>query len=199
MFHHLGENYTPVSSNENRHSWTRDENSPVNTDRTVFQANSSIKHGDLKSNSSVNGDRTLFQANSSFKHGDFQSNSSVNSDRTLFNPNNSSVKNGDKRPPTAQSSNTPVNTGDRLFSADSPVNFGDSRTSKQVIDELNRMIQSDEMHTGSCCHSPCSQYSGSCSRQGCSSYTGSEEDGSCCNTGWIHVERHIDLADPKVI
>ncbi|KAI5716910.1 hypothetical protein M8J76_014503 [Diaphorina citri] len=195
--HHLGENYTPVSSNENRHSWTRDENSPVNTDRTVFQANSSIKHGDLKSNSSVNGDRTLFQANSSFKHGDFQSNSSVNSDRTLFNPNNSSVKNGDKRPPTAQSSNTPVNTGDRLFSADSPVNFGDSRTSKQVIDELNRMIQSDEMHTGSCCHSPCSQYSGSCSRQGCSSYTGSEEDGSCCNTGWIHVERHIDLADPK--
>ncbi|KAL1450734.1 hypothetical protein WDU94_003063 [Cyamophila willieti] len=141
-------------------------------------------------------------------------------------------------------------------------NFTDGRTtSKQVIDELNRLIQSDEMlhNCNNCCsqenscskheksnefccsgkensvglsngiscsrvtHSTSrsgssSQHSSSCksansqcdgsnscngyigcrngSSSSCSQYTGSD-GGSCCNTGWIHVEKHIDLADPK--
>lgn len=79
------------------------------------------------------------------------------------------------------------------------VSFHDRATSKDVIDELNRMIRKGE-------DGAISVSSGSSGTVA----TGSEGDAAtaigaskldlacCCPTGWVHVERDIDFTDPKV-
>ncbi|XP_072380068.1 uncharacterized protein [Diabrotica undecimpunctata] len=62
------------------------------------------------------------------------------------------------------------------------VSFHERATSKDVIDELNRMIKSgDEISVS----------------QENSEGTNSKLDQACRPTGWVHVEKDIDLADPK--
>lgn len=95
-------------------------------------------------------------------------------------------------------------SGSSVIVTDAPahawaVSFHERATSKDVIDELNRMIRKGEdgaisMSSGS---------SGAVT-------TGSEGDmatamgaskldlACCCPTGWVHVERDIDFTDPKV-
>lgn len=66
--------------------------------------------------------------------------------------------------------------------------FPERATSKDVIDELNRMIQQGEDASSST-----------------NNATGASTDdisrldfACCCPTGWVHVERDIDFTDPKV-
>lgn len=68
------------------------------------------------------------------------------------------------------------------------VSFHERATSKDVIDELNRMIKNgDEVATTAATAQDC--HDGNVSRL----------DAACKSTGWIHVEKDIDLNDPKVI
>ncbi|CAH1986574.1 unnamed protein product [Acanthoscelides obtectus] len=60
------------------------------------------------------------------------------------------------------------------------VSFHERATSKDVIDELNRMIKSGE-------ESAASQEEGHVEKL----------DQACKPTGWVHVEKDIDLTDPK--
>ncbi|XP_057653435.1 uncharacterized protein LOC130892214 isoform X3 [Diorhabda carinulata] len=62
------------------------------------------------------------------------------------------------------------------------VSFHERATSKDVIDELNRMIKSGDETVAN---------------QDGSEGTNSKLDQACRPTGWIHVEKDIDLADPK--
>lgn len=63
------------------------------------------------------------------------------------------------------------------------VSFHERATSKDVIDELNRMIKNgDENLAG--------HDNGESNIQ--------KLDEACRPTGWVHVERDIDLTDPKV-
>lgn len=63
------------------------------------------------------------------------------------------------------------------------LSFHERATSKDVIDELNRMIRSGE-------DNPARQ----------ESHVALEklDLACCCPTGWVHVERDIDFTDPKV-
>lgn len=69
---------------------------------------------------------------------------------------------------------------------DRTLSFHERATSKDVIDELNRMIRKGEDHT--------------------TTITNNESQvvlekldlACCCPTGWVHVERDIDFTDPKV-
>lgn len=62
------------------------------------------------------------------------------------------------------------------------VSFHERATSKDVIDELNRMIKSGD--------------------ENLVNHEGDNEksklDQACRPTGWVHVEKDIDLTDPKV-
>nr|CAI5834462.1 unnamed protein product [Callosobruchus analis] len=60
------------------------------------------------------------------------------------------------------------------------VSFHERATSKDVIDELNRMIKSGE-------ESAANQEEGNVEKL----------DQACKPTGWVHVEKDIDLTDPK--
>ncbi|XP_011267956.1 uncharacterized protein LOC105258422 isoform X1 [Camponotus floridanus] len=68
---------------------------------------------------------------------------------------------------------------------DRTLSFHERATSKDVIDELNRMIRKGEDHT--------------------TAITNNESQvvlekldlACCCPTGWVHVERDIDFTDPK--
>lgn len=66
---------------------------------------------------------------------------------------------------------------------DRTLSFHERATSKDVIDELNRMIRKGEDNTV---------------------VTNNEvaleklDLACCCPTGWVHVERDIDFTDPKV-
>ncbi|XP_046744557.1 uncharacterized protein LOC124410329 isoform X4 [Diprion similis] len=66
---------------------------------------------------------------------------------------------------------------DRTFS------FHERATSKDVIDELNRMIRKGEDH-------PASQ-------DAAQTVLEKLDLACCCPTGWVHVERDIDFTDPK--
>lgn len=99
---------------------------------------------------------------------------------------------------------------------DKAVSFHESATSKDVIDELNRMIRKGEGDAGEeeavtpGCHParprprtpalssgevapPTGSGSGTAAMAG-------SVDGAAlsCPTGWVHVERDIDFTDPKV-
>lgn len=65
--------------------------------------------------------------------------------------------------------------------------FNESASSKDVIDELNRMIRKGE------------ELSDAESGKGEERKSASLDDACCCPTGWVHVERDIDFTDPKVI
>ncbi|XP_069688177.1 uncharacterized protein [Periplaneta americana] len=74
------------------------------------------------------------------------------------------------------------------------VSFHERATSKDVIDELNRMIRKGEDGTVTVA-----------SAGSAGNATGAEGDAGtskldlacCCPTGWVHVERDIDFNDPK--
>lgn len=63
------------------------------------------------------------------------------------------------------------------------VSFHERATSKDVIDELNRMIKNGDDNLGG-------HENGESNNQ--------KLDEACRPTGWVHVERDIDLTDPKV-
>jgi len=67
------------------------------------------------------------------------------------------------------------------------LSFHERATSKDVIDELNRMIRKGEDNTGAITNNE-SQVALEKLDLAC-----------CCPTGWVHVERDIDFTDPKVI
>lgn len=63
------------------------------------------------------------------------------------------------------------------------VNFHDRATSKEVIDELNRMIRKgDELNE----------------QHGRTTPPSDVDESYGCSTGWVHVEQDIDFTDPKV-
>ncbi|XP_043249778.1 uncharacterized protein LOC122395922 isoform X1 [Colletes gigas] len=65
---------------------------------------------------------------------------------------------------------------------DRSLSFHERATSKDVIDELNRMIRKGEEHNlNQETHLPLEKLDLAC----------------CCPTGWVHVERDIDFTDPK--
>ncbi|XP_048508394.1 uncharacterized protein LOC105687724 isoform X5 [Athalia rosae] len=66
---------------------------------------------------------------------------------------------------------------------DRTLSFHERATSKDVIDELNRMIRKGEEHPTSqdAAHAVLEKLDLAC----------------CCPTGWVHVERDIDFTDPK--
>ncbi|PNF30374.1 hypothetical protein B7P43_G13435 [Cryptotermes secundus] len=95
------------------------------------------------------------------------------------------------------------NNGGSLTMADAPahawaVGFHERATSKDMIDELNRMIRKGEDGAGA----------GSTGSSGAVAVA-SEGDvaaalgatkldlACCCPTGWVHIERDIDFTDPK--
>lgn len=72
---------------------------------------------------------------------------------------------------------------------DRTLSFHERATSKDVIDELNRMIRKGEDTTTNIVNIvnnesqvPLEKLDLAC----------------CCPTGWVHVERDIDFTDPKV-
>lgn len=68
---------------------------------------------------------------------------------------------------------------------DRTLSFHERATSKDVIDELNRMIRKGEDNTVVTNNEP--------------QVTLEKLDlACCCPTGWVHVERDIDFTDPKV-
>lgn len=67
---------------------------------------------------------------------------------------------------------------------DRTLSFHERATSKDVIDELNRMIRKGEENA---------------SANNESQVALEKLDlACCCPTGWVHVERDIDFTDPKV-
>nr|XP_046484662.1 uncharacterized protein LOC124220185 isoform X5 [Neodiprion pinetum] len=66
---------------------------------------------------------------------------------------------------------------------DRTLSFHERATSKDVIDELNRMIRKGEDH-------PASQ-------DAAQTVLEKLDLACCCPTGWVHVERDIDFTDPK--
>ena len=70
-----------------------------------------------------------------------------------------------------------IEGGDRSLS------FHEHATSKDVINELNRMIRKGE-------DNPATQDS--------QVVLDKLDLACCCPTGWVHVEREIDFTDPKV-
>ncbi|XP_054272246.1 uncharacterized protein LOC128992600 isoform X2 [Macrosteles quadrilineatus] len=69
-----------------------------------------------------------------------------------------------------------------LVNGSKTLNFHERATSKDVIDELNRMIRKGEEKTEEVevQNSPTNL-----------------DSACCCPTGWVHVEREIDFTDPK--
>lgn len=67
------------------------------------------------------------------------------------------------------------------------VSFHERATSKDVIDELNRMIKNGDETTTSAGN-----------QENNEAATVTRLDEACRPTGWIHVEKDIDLNDPKV-
>lgn len=67
---------------------------------------------------------------------------------------------------------------------DRTLSFHERATSKDVIDELNRMIRKGEDNAvaNNESHLSLEKLDLAC----------------CCPTGWVHVERDIDFTDPKV-
>lgn len=67
---------------------------------------------------------------------------------------------------------------------DRTLSFHERATSKDVIDELNRMIRKgeDNATTNMANNESLEKLDLAC----------------CCPTGWVHVERDIDFTDPKV-
>lgn len=63
------------------------------------------------------------------------------------------------------------------------VSFHERATSKDVIDELNRMIKNGDENVSQ-------------SQESNSEITSAPLDEACKSTGWIHVEKDVDLGDP---
>lgn len=63
------------------------------------------------------------------------------------------------------------------------LSFHEHASSKDVIDELNRMIRKGDENTDT---------------DSSANPTANLDMACCCPTGWVHVERDIDFTDPKV-
>lgn len=81
------------------------------------------------------------------------------------------------------------------------VNWPAATSSKDLIDQLNRMAVDDLTGAAACdvCTSPVVVPRRSSSSSSSSSALQTDlDEACCCPTGWVHVERDIDFADPKV-
>ena len=88
---------------------------------------------------------------------------------------------------------------------DKAVSFHERASSKDVIDELNRMIRRGEGEgEGEDSAPQVMQRQRQPSQAvaavgvGASTATSNIDVAFCCPTGWVHVERDIDFTDPKV-
>lgn len=72
-----------------------------------------------------------------------------------------------------------------LVNGGKTLSFHERATSKDVIEELNRMIRKGEESTN--CDVESTKSTGNLDMASC-----------CCPTGWVHVEKDIDFTDPKV-
>lgn len=94
--------------------------------------------------------------------------------------------------------------GGSLIVTDAPthtwaVGFHERTTSKDVIDELNRMIRKGEdgasaVSGGSSGAVPAGSEGDAAAALGATKL----DLACCCPTGWVHIERDIDFTDPKV-
>lgn len=75
-------------------------------------------------------------------------------------------------------------------------------SSKDLIDQLNRMAVGDLTGAADCdddvCTSPVAVPRRLSSSSSSSALQTDLDEACCCPTGWVHVERDIDFADPKV-
>lgn len=82
---------------------------------------------------------------------------------------------------------------------DKAVSFHERASSKDVIDELNRMIRRGEGEgEDSAPQVMQRQPSQAVAAMGATTATSNIDVAFCCPTGWVHVERDIDFTDPKV-
>jgi hypothetical protein len=80
------------------------------------------------------------------------------------------------------------------------VSFHERATSKDVIDELNRMIRKGEDGAVSVSSGSSGAVTTGSDGDMATAMGASKLDlACCCPTGWVHVERDIDFTDPKVI
>lgn len=84
---------------------------------------------------------------------------------------------------------------------DKAVSFHENATSKDVIDELNRMIRKGESEEAVVAPGgpsrPESGHGASEATAAASTSSSIDSAALCCPTGWVHVEREIDFTDPK--
>lgn len=75
------------------------------------------------------------------------------------------------------------------------VTWAQDTSSKDLIEQLNRMVAD-----GPSCTSPMAavQHRSLSSSSSSTSLQTDLDEACCCPTGWVHVERDIDFADPKV-
>ncbi|XP_039292998.1 uncharacterized protein LOC111062079 isoform X2 [Nilaparvata lugens] len=85
-----------------------------------------------------------------------------------------------RRPLEPTSISDPGSEGSVLVGDSNELGFHERASSKDVIDELNRMIRKGED-----------------AEVETSSTVTNLDMGCCCPTGWVHVERDIDFTDPK--
>jgi len=79
------------------------------------------------------------------------------------------------------------------------VSFHERATSKDVIDELNRMIRKGEDGAISMSSGSLGAVAGGSEGEVAAAGGATKLDlACCCPTGWVHVERDIDFTDPKV-
>ena len=78
------------------------------------------------------------------------------------------------------------------------VSFHERATSKDVIDELNRMIRKGEDGAVSVASGSSGTIAASNEGDAASAMGAKLDMACCCPTGWVHVERDIDFTDPKV-
>lgn len=93
--------------------------------------------------------------------------------------------------------------GGSVIVTDAPTNawsvsFHERATSKDVIDELNRMIRKGEDGAVSVSSGSSGTVAASSEGDAASAMGAKLDMACCCPTGWVHVERDIDFTDPKV-
>lgn len=109
----------------------------------------------------------------------------------------SSAKSTSPQPPSSSSTGVGGCGSSSVCTADTAVmvTWARDTSSKDLIDQLNRMVAG-----GPSCTSPTAavQLRSLSSSSSSASLQTDLDEACCCPTGWVHVERDIDFADPKV-